>query len=67
MKHLNEQEASKIEEMNVEYKRDIKRQVKDQLIAEFDKVYDSEEITTENKEWALGTAMSILRKVQQIK
>lgn len=67
MKQLNGQEMMELEEMNVKYKEDIKRQVKDQLIAEFDKVYDSEEISVENKEWALGTVITILRKAQQMK
>jgi predicted fused transcriptional regulator/phosphomethylpyrimidine kinase len=66
-KELNEEEQKKLEEMNIIYKKDVKRQVKDQLISEFDKVYDNKDISAENKDWALGMALSVLKKVQQMK
>jgi predicted fused transcriptional regulator/phosphomethylpyrimidine kinase len=66
-KELNEEEQKKLEEMNINYKKDVKRQVKDQFISEFDKVYDNKDISAENKDWALGMALSILKKVQQMR
>lgn len=66
-KELTQEKKVKLEEMNEVYKEDCKRQVKDQLISEFDKVYDSQELSAENKDWAIRMAISILRKAQQLK
>ena len=56
----------KIEQLNIDYKNACREEMKKDLIEEFEKVMNSDTISTKKKDWVFQMVMDTLKFAQEV-